>query len=81
LQDLQPDPLDSEVDFQNVPDNGVSWRGDGKTVYWRGSNVGVYVNDSEGNLQWKKNIPEREGKLQVPSGVKLYVTDGKVTEQ
>jgi hypothetical protein len=55
-------------------------RGSGKTVYWKGCNVTVYDTDGEGNEQTTMltNWPDGQGKLE--SGVKLYVTYGKVFE-
>lgn len=54
--------------------------GKGRMVYWKGCNVTVYENDSEGGTRTKKLIGMPNGQGQVPFGTKLYVTDGKVKE-
>lgn len=54
--------------------------GRGQTVYWKGCNVTVYEKDSEGNEQTRKLVGMPNGEGVVPSGTKLYVTKGKVTE-
>jgi hypothetical protein len=54
--------------------------GKGQMVYWKGCNVTVYEKDSEGNEQTRKLVGMRDGQGIVPSGVELYITDGKVKE-
>ena len=54
--------------------------GRGQTVYWKECNVTVYEKDSEGNDHTRKLVSMREGEGIVPSGVKLYITKGKVKE-
>jgi len=50
----------------------------GQTVYWKGCNVTVYEKDSEGNEQTRKLVDWPNGKEQVLSGTKLYITQGKL---
>ena len=54
--------------------------GKGQMVYWKGCNVTVYEKDSEGNEQTRKLVGMRDGQGIVPSGVELYITDGKVKD-
>jgi hypothetical protein len=64
-----------------VPNNDVKWiEGRDQCVYWKGCNVTVYEKDNEGNVQTRKldSMPDGQGK--VPSGVELYITQGKVKE-
>jgi len=73
--------LDSTIDFENVAANVATMvTGRGQMVYWKGCNVTVYEKDSEGREQTRKLIGMPNGQGQVPSGIKLYVTDGKVKE-
>lgn len=49
-------------------------------IYWKGCNVTVYEKDAEGMEQTRKLLGMPNGQGQVPDGVKLYVTDGKVKQ-
>lgn len=75
-------PLDSSVDFSNVPDNRVTMiTGKNQTVFWKGCNVTLYEMNNEGKEQITplKNVPD--GQMVVGSGVKLYITQGKIKEE
>jgi len=79
---FKPRNLDGSIDFAIVPENEVNIiEGKNQTVYWKGSNVTVYENDSEGKQQTRKLVNWPEGQGQVPFGTKLYVTAGKVTDK
>jgi hypothetical protein len=47
-------------------------------VYWKGCNVTVYEKDSEGKEQTRKLVGMPDGQGRLSSGIKLYITDGKV---
>lgn len=49
-------------------------------MYWKECNVTVYEKDSEGNEQTRKLERMPDGQGNVPSGVELYITQGKVKE-
>jgi len=73
--------LDLTIDWENVPENRVIMiTGWGQVVYWKGCNVTVYEKDSEGKEQTRKLVGMPDGQGQVPSGTKLYITQGKVKE-
>jgi hypothetical protein len=73
--------LDSTIDFENVAANVATMvTGWGQMVYWKGCNVTVYEKDGEGNEQTRKLIGMPNGQGRLPSGTKLYVTQGKVKE-
>jgi len=78
---FEEENLDSTIDFKNVDKNFARMiTGNGQMVYWKGCNVTVYEKDSEGNEQTRKLVGMRDGQGIVPSGVELYITDGKVKE-
>jgi len=78
---FEEESLDSTIDFKNVDKNFARMvTGKGQMVYWKGCNVTVYEKDSEGNEQTRKLVGMRDGQGLVPSGVELYITDGKVKE-
>jgi hypothetical protein len=54
--------------------------GNNQMVYWKGSNVTVYEPDTEGKEQIRclRGVPDGQGVVE--SGVKLYITKGKVKE-
>jgi hypothetical protein len=54
--------------------------GKGMMVYWKGCNVTVYENDSEGKERIRKLVGMPDGQGIVDYGTKLYVTDGKVKQ-
>jgi hypothetical protein len=56
-------------------------RGRGQTVYWRGSDVTVYERDSEGKEHTTILPKWPEGHRIVPSGTKLYITEGSIKEE
>lgn len=75
-------PLDSAIDFDNVDENRVKMiMGRGQMIYWKGCNVTVYENDSDGKEQTRKLIGMPNGQGILESGTKLYVTFGKVKEE
>jgi len=74
--------LTTTIDWDNVSANRfIMIKGRGQTVYWKGCNVTVYEIDNEGNEQIRKLMDMPDGEGIAEDGVKLYVTDGKVTEQ
>jgi len=76
---FQEQSLDSTIDFGNVDENVVTMiPGKGQMVYWKGCNVTVLEKDSLGKDQARKLVGMPDGQGIVPSGTKLYVTDGKV---
>jgi len=73
--------LDSTINFDSVAENVVTMvTGKGQMVYWKGCNVTVYEKDTEGKEQTRKLVDMPDGQGIVPSGTKLYVTKGKVSE-
>jgi hypothetical protein len=73
--------LDSTIDWENVAANvAIMVTGSGQMVYWKGCNVTVYEKGSKGKEQTRKLVGMPDGQGQVPSGIKLYITDGKVKE-
>jgi hypothetical protein len=81
-QAFEVKPLDHAVDFDSVPDNRVTMIvGKNQMVFWKGCNVTVYEMDSEGRQQirYLEGVPDGQGV--VGTGVKLYITKGKVKEE
>jgi len=78
---FQEKPLDPSIDFENVHQNKrIMITGRGQMVYWKGSNVTVYEKDSDEEEQIRKLTDMPNGQGIVPSGVELYITQGKVKE-
>ena len=74
--------LTSIIDWNQVSENRVVMiTGRGQTVYWKGCNVTVFEQDSEGEEQARclEGMPNGQGILE--SGTKLYITYGKVKEE
>lgn len=81
-QTFEPQDLESSIDFDDIPKNMVKMvEGKGKMIYWKGCNVTVYENDSQGKKQIRKLVDWPNGEGQVPFGTKLYITDGKIMER
>jgi len=79
--DFEAAGLDSTIDWENVATNvAIMVTGCDQMVYWKGCNVTVYERDREGKEQTRKLIGMPDGQGKVPSGIKLYITDGKVKE-
>ncbi|GKZ27137.1 hypothetical protein AbraIFM66951_007344, partial [Aspergillus brasiliensis] len=75
-------PLDSSVDFSNVPDNRVTMiTGKNQMVFWKGCNVTLYEIDNEGREHITPFIDVPDGQMVVKSGEKLYITLGKIKEE
>jgi len=71
--------LDPTIIFEDDDKNFVIMIfGQGEMVYWKGCNVTVYEKDSEGKEQTRKLESMPDGQGIVPSGTKLYITQGQV---
>lgn len=80
-QPFEEKPLDSPIDFSDVPQNRVAIIvGKSQTVYWQWCNVTVYELDEEGKEQTRRLYGMLNGQGVTPLGVKLYVTKGKFIE-
>jgi hypothetical protein len=74
--------LDSTIDLETATTNIAQMvQGRGQMVYWKGCNVTVYDKDGDGKTRTKKLAGMPDGQGRVPSGTKLYITEGRFKEE